>query len=95
VKFTDDAITTIANRITALGLQRCPICDGQTMHAAHRPVVMNIGGIPGSTTQDVGTNILYMALVRCDVCGHAMFFDAEKFYGSDEPMLEREAPKPD
>ena len=80
-----DDLREIADRITALGLQTCPICESQTMIADPRPVILPIGGFPWTEpgTANRG-NVHFMLLVRCDLCGYAMLFDSERFKGGDE-----------
>jgi hypothetical protein len=93
VRFREDILGTIGQRVAALGLQACPVCDRQPLAVDRRPVILSVGGaawaVEGSGA-DATTDVLYMLAVTCDLCGHAMLFNAEKFYGGDEPIFERD-----
>ncbi|HTA33492.1 MAG TPA: hypothetical protein VK721_08720 [Solirubrobacteraceae bacterium] len=34
-------------------------------------------------------NVLFMVRVECQVCGHTMLFNSERFFTGDEPIIER------
>jgi hypothetical protein len=78
----------MAALLTRLGLESCPICDSGTLAMLPWPAILSVGGhawLPqGSSHRG---NILYMAVVRCELCGHSMMFDSEKFSTDDEPVL--------
>jgi hypothetical protein len=45
---------------------------------------------PNRTEPEKGANILFMVLIRCQVCGHSLMFDSELFHGGDVPVLAAE-----
>jgi hypothetical protein len=51
---------------------------------------MYVGGTDG--LKDEYTNIAYHLRTVCDMCGHAMLFDIERYVGGDEPMFEKGQP---
>lgn len=76
----------MAGLITQMGLNNCPVCDGQSMMLLPWPAVVAIGGLPWKPLDDpYRGNVLFMALVRCERCGYAMMFDSEKLTGRAEP----------
>jgi hypothetical protein len=90
VRFTKPAIEEMAARITQFGLQTCPVCDSGTLGALRRPILLPIGGGPWLENRDAGTNVLFIVAVCCDLCGHTLLFDSEKFSARHEPILEGE-----
>jgi hypothetical protein len=88
--FTEPAIKEMAARITSLGLQTCPVCGSGTLEALPRPILLPVGGCPWLEDRDAGTNVLIMLAATCDLCGHMMLFDSEKFSGPEQLMLQPE-----
>lgn len=89
--FRKEILEEIRNRINTLGLTACPVCGSEDrMQVSRIPVVMHIGGHfeRHEPDADPTVNILFYVQVVCDLCGHAMFFDSEKFHSGDEPVLE-------
>jgi hypothetical protein len=83
------AIDAIRERIVALGINRCPVCDsGTTIGVDYRPVVVPVGG-PSWAGGDVDqhADLLYMVRLECDLCGLNLFFNVEKFYTGDAPAF--------
>ena len=90
MRWRDQTLQGITDRISALGLNQCPICGGETLAAWRKPVILPIGGAPWTDhPAHAGSNFLYMVAVVCDVCGHTLLFDSEKFHHGDEYTLER------
>jgi hypothetical protein len=87
-------ITEIAAKLTQLGLTACQVCGSETaLRADHRPVVVSIGGVAwpnheGKVLKEPSTNVLFMVRVECEVCGHSLMFNSEKFFSGDTPILE-------
>jgi hypothetical protein len=86
--WTNKAREDMAGLITQMGLGNCPVCDGPAQSVLPWPALIGIGGL-GSKPQDEPPqgNILFMALVRCERCGHTMTSDSEKLTGKTEPPL--------
>src|SRR4051794_24597370 len=72
LKFQDDVLKRIGERIAQLGLNECPVCHGQTISIGRQPVVVNVGGVSGGKLQDPKTNILFLIALTCELCGHVM-----------------------
>ena len=84
-------LTEIAARINQLGLQQCSVCGSDSaLHASPYPVILQIGGFhheKDDPRHDPEANVRYMIEVRCEVCGHSILFDSEKFYTGDDPIF--------
>ena len=93
MRFREEIVQEITNRLAQLGLEECPICHGGTLNAHHVPVYLHVGGVKSQIEDpvmgDPDTNILFMVRVACEVCGYTMLFDSEKHHGPDEPVLEK------
>ena len=87
--FSKAARESMTGRIAQLGLSACPICESETLLVRREPGIIRIGGLPGEKGEpkDPESNILFMVLIYCDLCGHTMMFDSERLVGSDEPSL--------
>jgi hypothetical protein len=75
--------------ISQMGLAACAVCSSKSgMYIVPWPAMVQIGGF---THKPVGEphrgNVLFMALVRCESCGHTLMFDSGKLTGEDEPSL--------
>jgi hypothetical protein len=90
MKFQEDVLKQIGERIAQLGLSQCPVCQSGTIAIGRQPVIVNVGGIPDSKLQDAKTNIRFYVALTCDLCGHVMLFDSERFQHGDERALEPE-----
>jgi hypothetical protein len=90
VKWSEDTLARITARLTSLGLTTCPICDGGTLAAWRKPVILPVGGSAWSDHADVsrGSDIRYMVAMVCDLCGHTGLFDSEKLDLGDHDALE-------
>jgi hypothetical protein len=90
MKWRDETLSNITERISTLGLTTCPVCSSGTLAAWRKPVILPIGGPPWSDDEIVtaGSNILTWLV--CSLCGHTLLFDSEKFHHGDEYTLERE-----
>ena len=96
MRFREEILSEITQRITQLGLTSCAICDAEdSWQVDRRPVYLHVGGLKSleedPVAGDPDTNVLFMVRVFCDVCGNTMLFDSEKYHGPNEPVLE-EAP---
>jgi hypothetical protein len=40
----------------------------------------------------MGTNIVFLVRITCELCGHTLLFDSERFTGADEPAFDPEPP---
>src|SRR5919198_4882427 len=91
MRFRRKILDDIAAQITRLGLQRCAVCGSDSsMQASPYPVLLSIGGFHHERADprwDPEANVRFMIEVRCEVCGHVMLFDSEKFHGPNEPVL--------
>jgi hypothetical protein len=91
--WTRGASEEIAEAIGRMGLQRCKVCQSPAgaLEVLPWPAVVSIGGSP----EDKRTgNIRYMATVRCESCGHTMFFDSEKLAGLGTASLQESHQQP-
>jgi hypothetical protein len=86
VLFTKNVLERLAANLQQLGLATCPVCGGAALNTDRRPVVMTVGG--GDRLRDSTTNIAYHLRILCDMCGHVMLFDVERYVSGDEPIFE-------
>ena len=82
----------MSGRLQELGLVGCPYCLTDTVVACKLPVMLAVGGIPGSKRsrdRDAADyNALFMLMIQCNTCGYVRLFNSETFYGGDFPMLD-------
>jgi hypothetical protein len=80
MKWRENTLARITARLTSLGLTTCSVCDGGTLAAWRKPVILPVGGAVWSDHADVsrGSDIRYMVAMACDLCGHTVLFDGEK-----------------
>jgi hypothetical protein len=79
----------MAELITQMGLSACSVCESMSnLVIVPWPAILQIGGFAHKPIGEPHRgNILFMALVRCESCGHTMMFDSGKLTGEDEPSL--------
>jgi hypothetical protein len=94
MRWRSEILAEVGEHIVRLGLKRCPVCESDsTLYADPQPIMLPIGGAPWPNPPsrqgpEPGANVLFMVMVRCELCGHAMMFDSERFHGPDVPALE-------
>lgn len=93
MKWARPVLEEMTTRIAQMGLDHCSVCGTGTLGVLERPIVANMGGIPGGKSEDSGTNILFWIGVECSVCGHVMLFESQQHISGSTPALEPEAPK--
>jgi hypothetical protein len=87
------------DRLSQLGLSTCKICESGTLGVSDYPVIVSFGGWhheKPDPRHDPEANVWFAVRVECDMCGHMMFFNSERYTTGDEPVLfqgsrEREA----
>jgi hypothetical protein len=90
MKFREKVVTELGEHLVRFGLRKCPVCDGGALAISRRPVILTVGGLhfdQSDPRHDPDANIEYAAKVECDVCGHILLFNVERFYSGDEPVL--------
>jgi hypothetical protein len=89
--FTDSTIAVITERLAQLGFGACPVCASASMKIDRRPGVLEVGGVDHETRgPEPEAGVVFLVRYLCDVCGHVMFFDADRFHLGDRPLLERD-----
>lgn len=76
--------------ISQLGLESCAVCDSERAYVIHRqPALVSIGGLsdPNGPPADENTNVLFVVMVECQICGHLSWFNSARFRTDDEPIL--------
>ena len=61
------------------------------MKIDRRPGVLGVGGVKHETRAsgpEPEDDVVFLVRYMCDVCGHVMFFDADRFHRGDRPLLE-------
>jgi hypothetical protein len=92
--WTREAREELAEAIGAMGLQRCKVCESpaSALEVLPWPAAVHLGG----SGDDKRTgNVLFMAAVRCESCGHAMLFDSEKLADLGTSSLREGRQQPD
>jgi hypothetical protein len=73
-----------------LGLSACPVCGASELEMLARPRLLHVGG-PGAQgwkrRADADEGIDHLIAVRCDLCGHELLFDSERYRRSGESEL--------
>jgi hypothetical protein len=92
--WTDTVVKDFAEHLARCGLSTCPVCSSGTLGVNPAPVQLSWRGPAwvnaGEPGYDPNANILFMFLVVCDFCSHAMLFDSERFSSRDTPVLRAE-----
>lgn len=93
MRFREEILREVTQRITQLGLTSCAVCDAQdSWQVDRRPVLLHVGGLKSRIEDpvqgDPDANVEFMVRVFCEVCGYTMLFDSAKHHGGDEPVLE-------
>jgi hypothetical protein len=73
-----------------LGLKSCAVCDSERAYTiCRRPALVSIGGVPdpNGPPADVDTDVLFVVMVECQICGHLLWFNSARFRTGDEPIL--------
>jgi hypothetical protein len=90
MKYREKVVTELAEHLVRFGLNKCPVCDGETLAISKYPVLVNFGGFPHDkldSRHDPDANVWYAAKVECEICGHMLFFNVEKFHSGDDKIL--------
>lgn len=86
MRFDDDKLREVIQRITQLGLTACPICDAkESLQVDRRPAFLLVGGL--DPEHDPDANGLFMVRIFCNLCGYTLLFDSEKHHGLDVPTI--------
>jgi hypothetical protein len=89
VRWRRSFLVEVAGKLQQLGLTKCPVCQSEAIGAHRHPVLGLIGGFPPrmSNAEDDEVGLDYLVRVECEVCGHVLLFDAERFRRGDSPIL--------
>jgi hypothetical protein len=73
-----------------LGLSACPVCGASELEMLARPRLLHVGG-PGAQgwrrRPDADESMDYLIAVRCDLCGHELLFDSERYRRDGDTVL--------
>jgi hypothetical protein len=73
-----------------LGLSACPVCGASELEMLARPRLLHVGG-PGAQgwrrSAAADESMDYLVAVRCDLCGHELLFDSERYRRSGDSVL--------
>lgn len=91
MRFRQKTLKEIAEHIVRLGLAKCPVCGSESsLGASPYPVLLSFGGFhhePRDPRHDPEANVWFAVNVECQVCGHMMLFNSERFHHGNEPVL--------
>ena len=92
VQFAQPFLDEVRSALGALGVTSCPACRSESVLIDSRPTIISVGGFhhpEPDPRHDPEANVVFAVAMRCEVCGHLAYFDAEKFRSGDEPTLMR------
>jgi hypothetical protein len=92
MRFRSKTQQEIMARLSQLGLSSCSVCQTGALFVSPYPVLVNFGGFPvdpSDPRHDPDANVWFALKVECDVCGHMMLFNSERYHGPDEKVLYR------
>jgi len=90
MKYRKKVVNELAEHLARFGLSKCPVCESETLAISPYPVLVNFGGFPlekNDRRHDPDANVWYAAKVECDLCGHMLLFNVEKFHSGDDKIL--------
>jgi hypothetical protein len=90
MRFRKKSLDQMTQRLVELGLSKCPICQTGAILVSPRPAIISVGGFhheKDDPRYDPEANVIFAVKLTCDVCGHMMLFDSEKFSPGDERSL--------
>ena len=97
MQYTEEFIAEVAGHISRLGLTVCPICKTDaSLNAWRLPVTLEVGGArhpPRDKRHDPDATTLFMVTVECNLCGHVMLFNSNRFRRGDEPIFLSDPPE--
>jgi hypothetical protein len=82
MRFRRKFLLEMDERIAQLGMDTCRICGSGHLLVHKRPGIVTFGGVPHEREDprwDPESNILFMLMTTCDVCGNTQFFDSERY----------------
>jgi hypothetical protein len=87
MKWRQKILDEVKGHLVRLGLTTCPICESGDLRVDKRPGLVHVGGFPHERDDprwDPDANVYFVCVVICNLCGHTMMFDSDKFHTSDE-----------
>lgn len=90
MRFTRKALAEMQAQISQLGMQQCRICGSGQILVHKRPGLITFGGVhhePGDPRYDPESNILFMVMTTCNLCGNTQLFDSERLVPESERIL--------
>ena len=90
MRFRRKSLIEMQERISQLGMQSCRICDSGQVLVHKRPGIVTFGGVHREREDprwDPESNILYMVMTSCNLCGNTQFFDSERLLPGSEEIL--------
>ena len=91
MRFRRKIIRRVSERMSELGLDKCPVCRREeSLHADMRPLTLNVGGFPvreDNPQHDPEANVLFVIRVVCLLCGYTLLFDSEQYHHGEEAIL--------
>lgn len=90
MRFRRKSLVDMQERITQLGMNACRICGSGHLLIHKRPGIVTFGGVHHERDDprwDPESNILFMVMTCCDLCGNTQFFDSERLAPDSERSL--------
>ncbi|MGA7418749.1 MAG: hypothetical protein WBW80_12200 [Acidimicrobiales bacterium] len=94
MRWRQTSLDAMVERLGQLGaIGSCKVCGSGTMQVRTRPVEVEIGGSYRAEARtgekDPEASVLFLVMVECDLCGHALFFNSPQLSGFDEKLIVR------
>jgi hypothetical protein len=79
-----------SNTISQLGMDSCRICRSGHLSVHKRPGLVTFGGVHHERSDprwDPESNVLFMVMAECDLCGNTQFFNSERLLPGSQKTL--------
>jgi hypothetical protein len=90
MRFRQKSLLGMRDQLSRLGLSTCNVCGTGNLGVSDYPVIVSFGGVhheKPDPRHDPEANIWYAVKVECDLCGHMMFFNSERYHTGNEQVL--------
>ena len=90
MRFRRKTLLEMNERITQLGMDTCRVCGSGELMAHKRPGLVSIGGLfheEDDPRYDAESNLLFMVMTTCNLCGNTQFFDSERLNPGSQRTL--------
>jgi hypothetical protein len=90
MRFRRKTLLEMNERITQLGMDTCRVCGSGELMVHKRPGLVTVGGLfheEDDPRYDDESNLLFMVMTTCNLCGNTQFFDSERLIPGSQRAL--------